>query len=172
MMNQLAAAIYMTSQGIPFFQAGEEFLRSKPMTDGEGFNENSYNAPDSTNSLKWNELTKNCAVFEYYKGLIAFRKAHPALRLTTSEAVATHLSFFKNVPDNTIAYRLSGDINGEALREIIILINPNPEELLFSIPKGTWNVYAAGTCASAQPIGHFTGDSLSVAGISCTILGR
>lgn len=30
-MNKLAAAIVLTSQGIPFFQAGEEFLRSKKM---------------------------------------------------------------------------------------------------------------------------------------------
>ncbi len=172
LMNQLAAAIYLTSQGIPFFQAGEEFLRSKPMADGKGFNENSYNAPDCTNSLKWDELTKNRSTFEYYKGLIAFRKAHPALRLATTEAVAAHLSFFKNVPDNTIAYHLTGTIAGEALREIVVLINPNPEELLFSIPRGNWDVYAAGSIASAHPIGHFSGDSLSVAGITCTILGR
>ena len=28
-MNNLAAAIYMTSQGVPFLQAGEEMLRTK-----------------------------------------------------------------------------------------------------------------------------------------------
>jgi pullulanase len=30
-MNLLSAAIILTCQGIPFFQAGEEFLRSKPL---------------------------------------------------------------------------------------------------------------------------------------------
>ena len=33
-MNLLSGAIVLTSQGIPFFQAGEEFLRSKPSDDG------------------------------------------------------------------------------------------------------------------------------------------
>ena len=28
-MNNLSAAIYMTAQGIPFLQAGEEMLRTK-----------------------------------------------------------------------------------------------------------------------------------------------
>ena len=38
-------------------QAGEEMLRTKP--DGEGgFNENSYNASDEVNSIKWNTLDK------------------------------------------------------------------------------------------------------------------
>ena len=30
-MNNLAAAIYMTSQGVPFIHAGEEMLRSNPL---------------------------------------------------------------------------------------------------------------------------------------------
>ena len=33
-MNNLTAAIYMTAQGVPFLQAGEEILRSKELEDG------------------------------------------------------------------------------------------------------------------------------------------
>ena len=33
-MNNLAAAFYMTAQGAPFFQAGEEMLRSNPLPGG------------------------------------------------------------------------------------------------------------------------------------------
>ena len=54
-MNNLAAAIYLTAEGIPFMQAGEEMLRTKPNADGS-LNENSYNAPDAVNSLKWATL--------------------------------------------------------------------------------------------------------------------
>lgn len=50
-MNKLSAAIVFTSQGVPFFQGGEEILRSKPMENG-GFNSNSYNANDDVNSIK------------------------------------------------------------------------------------------------------------------------
>ena len=49
-MNNLSAAIYMTAQGIPFLQAGEEMLRAKIDASG-GFLENSYNSPDSVNSI-------------------------------------------------------------------------------------------------------------------------
>jgi pullulanase len=44
-MARLGAAILLTSQGIPFFQSGQEFLRSK------AGNENSYNKPDAVNML-------------------------------------------------------------------------------------------------------------------------
>ena len=54
-MNNLSAAIYMTAQGIPFLQAGEEMLRAKIDASGD-FVENSYNSPDSVNSIKWDTL--------------------------------------------------------------------------------------------------------------------
>lgn len=87
-MNNLAVAFYMTAEGVPFLQAGEEMLRTKVNDDGT-FNSNSYNAGDEVNSIKWDTLSdkKYADVFEYYKGLIKFRKAHPALRLSTSEDV-------------------------------------------------------------------------------------
>ena len=34
-MNNLSAAIYMTAQGIPFLQAGEEMLRAKIDASGD-----------------------------------------------------------------------------------------------------------------------------------------
>ena len=85
----LAAAIVLTSQGTPFFQAGEEMLRSKPTEDG--FEHNSYKSPDSVNSIKWDTLSDAAYAdaADYYAGLIAFRKAHPALRMTTAEGSVT-----------------------------------------------------------------------------------
>ena len=46
-----ANAIILTSQGIPFLHAGVDFMRSKP-TD-TGYDENSYESPDSVNQLRW-----------------------------------------------------------------------------------------------------------------------
>ena len=66
--EKMAAAQIFLSSGIAFFQAGQEFLRSK------NFSENSYNLPDKINSIKWNELGKNRKIVEYYRGLIGFRK--------------------------------------------------------------------------------------------------
>ena len=82
-MNKLGSAIILTSQGVPFMQAGEEMLRSKPNEKSEsGFDENSYCSPDATNSIKWDNKGNVIDTYEYYKGLIAFRKAHSALRMT------------------------------------------------------------------------------------------
>ncbi len=46
--NRLAAGIYLTSFGLPFMQAGEEFARTKK---GEG---NSYRSSPALNRLDWN----------------------------------------------------------------------------------------------------------------------
>ncbi len=66
--EKMAAAFVFLSCGIAFFQAGQEFLRTK------NFSENSYNLPDEINSLKWDLMTKNSETVNYYRGLIAFRK--------------------------------------------------------------------------------------------------
>lgn len=66
--EKMAAALVFLSCGIAFFQAGQEFCRSK------NFSENSYNLPDEINSIKWNLLHENAELAEYYRGLIAFRK--------------------------------------------------------------------------------------------------
>ncbi|MDE7299843.1 MAG: type I pullulanase [Lachnospiraceae bacterium] len=171
-MNLLAAAVCLTAQGIPFFQAGEEFLRSKPLPDGAGFSENSYNAPDSVNSLKWDELTKNRAVYEYYRGLIAFRKAHPALRLADARLVAKHLEFLSDVPENTVGFLLKDHAGGDSLREICVLYNPNRTPVQFSLPDGVWEVYAEDGTADANPLRRHTGWTIGVEPVSCTILGR
>ena len=54
-LNNLAAAFTMLSQGVPFLQAGEEMLRTKPGKKG-GFDENSYRSSDKVNALKWATL--------------------------------------------------------------------------------------------------------------------
>lgn len=66
--EKMAAALVFLSCGMAFFQAGQEFLRSK------NFCENSYNSPDEINSIKWNLLHENADLVSYYRGLIGFRK--------------------------------------------------------------------------------------------------
>lgn len=66
--DKMAAALVFLSHGIAFIQAGQEFLRTKNGID------NSYDSPDSVNSLKWDQVTENRGIVEYYRGLIAFRK--------------------------------------------------------------------------------------------------
>jgi len=140
-MNRLAAAIYMLSQGVPFMQAGEEMLRSKPLPEG-GFDQNSYHSPDGVNSLKWDSLNDpdyrdTCA---YYQGLIAFRKAHGALRLATSEEVRDNVAAISGLEPNTAAFHLNGGMEGEEAQGLYVIFNATPEFKKIPLPPGKWNV--------------------------------
>lgn len=49
-------------------------------------------------------------VYEYYKGLIAFRKAHSALRMTTAAAIQNNLTFMTGLDANVVAYTIQGEV--------------------------------------------------------------
>lgn len=170
-MNNLAAAIYLTSQGIPFMQAGEEMLRTKVNEDGT-FNENSYNAGDAVNQLRWDNLDDKeySDVFEYYKGLIAFRKAHPALRLSTAEDVSANITAIDGIPDNAAAFKINGGVNGEKSDAIYVIFNAGKEDAEFSIPEGKWNVCVEGNKAGTKSLRTVDGGKVTVEGISAMVL--
>ena len=140
-MNRLAAAVYMTCQGVPFLQAGEEMLRSKPLPDGT-FDHNSYRSPDSVNSLKWDDLSipeyrDTCA---YYQGLICFRKAHPALRLSTAAEVNANVVAVSGLRANVAAFHINGGVNGEKAQGLYVVFNATAAAQRVPLPAGRWDV--------------------------------
>ena len=167
-MNNLAAAIVMTSQGTPLFQAGEEMLRSKPLADGT-YDHNSYRSPDSVNSLKWNDLNQELYLdtYEYYQGLIAFRKAHPALRMTSAEEVAESISYESS--GSVLSFQIDGGANGEESDGLFVIFNPKKETADIELPEGSWTVYINGEDAGITPLDTVEG-SVSVDPISAMVL--
>lgn len=164
-MDKLANAIVLTSQGIPFLHAGEEFLRTKK---GE---ENSYNRPDEINRLDWTRKKEHYAVFAYYRDLVAMRRAHPAFRMKTAAEVRENLKFYEElglpVEAPAIAYVLEGERAGDAWRRIAVLVNPEKKERRFALPEGNW-LKAFGPAGLAgepgKPVsGHVTVEPLSLA---------
>ena len=170
-MNNLAAAIYLTAEGIPFMQAGEEMLRTKPNSDGT-LNENSYNASDEVNSIKWDTLEDEeyRNVYEYYKGLIEFRKAHPALRLTNAEDVKANVTSISGLDNHVIAFDIKGGVNGETADELYIIFNPNNEAQEIELPEGTWNVCINGETAGTKSLAAITDGKADVDPISAMVL--
>ena len=156
-MNNLAAAIYMTSQGIPFIHAGEEILRSKPLPNG-GFDHNSYSSPDSVNSLKWSDLNNEeyQDVYRYYQGLIAFRAAHPALRMTSAEEIAEKITPLTGLDFNIVGCHIAAGANGEE-NEFVVIFNPNTDATTVTLPEGEWTVYINGEDAGTTPLGTCSG---------------
>ena len=169
-MNNLAAAIYLTAEGTPLMQAGEEFLRTKKNASG-GFEENSYASSDSVNSLKWATLEEEeyQNVYQYYKGLIAFRKDHPVLRLTDAKDVAAHVTPVEGLDANVTAFDITGGVNGETADNMYVIFNPNQEKTKVTLPDGTWSVYINGEKAGTESLGEVSGEA-TVDPISALVL--
>lgn len=181
--NNLAAAITFTSQGIPFILAGEEMLRTKVKADGT-FDSNSYASPSAENSIKWGDLSieKYAAVNDYYKGLMAFRNAHPSLRMASEADVNRCLKNVNTSYVNEYATSESGDktlavggvvenvISGyEGEDAIVVIYNPNGKAVNIELPEGVWNVYVEGDKAGNEVLGTVAG-TVSVDACSATVL--
>ncbi len=169
-MNKLGSAIILTSQGVPFFQAGEEMLRSKPSATVEGgFDENSYTSPDSTNSIKWAEKANVIDTYEYYKGLIAFRKAHSALRMTTAADIQNNLTFMSGLEANVIGYTIAHNANGDTAEKITVIFNGGKNAVNVALPAGIWEICVNDKTAGTASLGTAQG-TVSVPGISAMVL--
>lgn len=149
-MNRLCAAIVFTSQGVPFIQAGEEFLRSKPLPEKKGFAENSYNMPDAVNSIKWDNIHEYPDMIAYYKGLMALRKAHPVFRMQSEVEMTQNLCFLSDTPENVVAYLLKGKGADDTPENILVIFNGNDEEILYNLPEGKWKILVDDKTAGAD----------------------
>jgi pullulanase len=139
-MAKLGALVLLTAQGIPFLHAGQEFLRSK------GGDHNSYDKPDAVNMLRWALKAENADVYEYYRGLIALRRAHPLLRLATAAAIRAGVKFFDDdlhqpVPESCVAMQLSDESSHDAWSRALVLFNATAADVTFTLPSGTWEVF-------------------------------
>ena len=170
-MNNLAAAIVMTSQGTPFFQAGEELLRSKPLPEG-GYDHNSYKSPDSINSIKWDTLSDPVYqdVADYYAGLIEFRRSHSALRMTTAEEVAEKITQLSGLDFNVLGFHIAAGANGED-NALVVIFNPNAEATTVTLPEGSWDIRINGEDAGDTSLGTAEG-TVEVTPISAMVLVR
>ena len=169
-MNNLAAAYYITAQGVTFVHAGEEMLRSKPDASMEnGYNHNSYSAGDAINSMKWSTLADSTVAeaHDYYQGLIAFRAAHPALRMTTEEEILGAMSTISTGNNDVIAILNKGG-NGEEA-EILTIFNAEETAVEVALPEGKWNVYVTDQTAGTEILATVEG-TVTVEAISTTIL--
>lgn len=149
-MNRLCAAIVFTSQGVPFIQAGEEFLRSKPLPEKKGFAENSYNMPDAVNSIKWDNIHEYPDMIAYYKGLMALRKAHPVFHMQSEAEMTQNLCFLSDTPENVVAYLLKGKGADDTPENILVIFNGNDEEILYNLPEGKWKILVDDKTAGAD----------------------
>ena len=163
--NRLAAGIYLTSFGLPFMQAGEEFARTKK---GVG---NSYRSSPTLNRLDWNRAEKYHALVDYYRGLLALRAAFPRLGSTDRHAPEA-LQFFA-LEQPLVGWTLPavwGD--GAAWSALCVFYNPTETACTVPLPAGQWKLLSDGTSSSLWrgPSRIFTGNA-PLAPYSATIFG-
>jgi pullulanase len=126
-VNNLGLALVALAQGMPFFHAGDDTLRSK------SFDRNSYNSGDWFNRLDWTYQTNNFAVglppawdnredwlvmepflrnrsikpgfndiyssHLYFRDLLRIRTSSPLFRLKSGQEVEERVSFHQGVPE-------------------------------------------------------------------------
>lgn len=161
--NCLAAAFAFLSQGVPFLQAGEEMLRSKPKGRGR-FDENSYRSPDRVNTLRWENLDKPeyQAVYQYYRGLLAFRKAHEGLRQPKRETVCVTCVPVDNA--KAVAYQVE-----DRYHSILLIFNADSSPLTLPLPPGRWDVNIHDQKAGTEPL-FTTEGQITALPVSATVL--
>lgn len=165
-MDRLAQAIIFTSQGIAFIQGGEEFLRTKYGHD------NSYNAGDFYNQLKWERKSKYRDTFEYYQGLIQLRKEHPAFHINDVEQLKKHLQFIET-PPYTVGFKLIDFANGDEWEEIIVLYNPLNDWTKFRFDREEYRgIILDDSQAGVCSFNNFKADNVNVPPISAMVLRK
>jgi pullulanase len=146
-LDVLSNTIVFTSQGVPFIPLGDEFLRTKKGAS------NSYNLPDSINQLDWSRKAKYRQVFNFYRQLLALRKAHPAFRLPSQELIAQHLKFLPGVPAGTIAYQLVDHAGGDTWQTITVLFNGTGQAATLPVPIGKYSTVLRGLEVNQHSLG-------------------
>ena len=139
--NRLAAGICLTSFGLPFLQAGEEFARTKK---GVG---NSYHSSPALNRLDWARAGQYHALVDYYRGLLALRAAFP--RLGTTDRHAPEALQFFSLEQPLVGWTLpAAPGDGAWWRALCVFYNPTDTARTVSLPAGQWKLLSDGTSSS------------------------
>lgn len=99
-MSMLAMSIIMTSQGIPFIHAGNEFLRDKKLVS------NSYNSDLSVNGINWENKKKYLNIFNHSRDVIEIRKEYMDFFNLSASEIRQSIKFISDLPDHVIAYTI------------------------------------------------------------------
>ncbi|PFS59493.1 type I pullulanase [Bacillus cereus] len=163
-MHKLSSSILLTSQGIPFLHAGQEFMRTKY---GD---HNSYKSPDSINQMDWLRRAAFNNEVDYMKGLIELRKKYPAFRMTSAEQIKKHITFI-DVPKNVVAYKIDEKGSGNKSEYFMVAHNANREDIDITLPsKGPWKVIVDGKLAGSKTLYVVHDNKIKVPALSSFVL--
>lgn len=169
-MNKMAAALVLTSQGVSFMQAGEEFARTK---QGD---ENSYVSPAELNELDWNHVRDYADLVSYYSGLIEIRKHFKPFRDPTKTS-AQNMNFV-DCEDGVVAYTLENSLTpGTEWKTAALVFNASEAEKTVTLtpPDGgtlpeEWTVIVNKGEAGLSDLGTVKGQTVTLPARSTMML--
>ncbi|MGY4515814.1 alpha-amylase family protein [Lysobacter sp. HA18] len=140
-------ALMMLSAGVPMMTGGDEVLRT------QFGNNNAYNLDSAANWLYWTRSTIEANHETFSKRLIAFRKAHPALRpanqysgVDNNGNVMEQLrwfmpngqqatsTYFTDPNNHALAWRIDGSEFGDSASAIYVAYNGWSADVNFALP--------------------------------------
>ncbi len=162
--DKFGMGIIFTSQGIPFIHGGDEMLRTKLVNGDWDAAKNSYDKGDEVNKMDWNWKIQHVSVFNYYKDMIALRKAHPALRMTSRNEIDSYLPDSQMV-NNSGAITTHITYPGD---ELFVVYQPGGATSV-TLPAGTWTKIA--DSSGAVNVNGQSG-TVSVDGTAVTVFSK
>ncbi|MGV1003215.1 MAG: glycogen debranching protein [Candidatus Nanopelagicales bacterium] len=126
------AALLMLSNGVPMMVAGDEFANTQ-----QG-NNNPYNQDNEITWLGWARLPENQELFDFWAGMIAFRKAHRAIgrsRFWREDVTWVGAAQPEIDPGGkAVAWILSGQAFDEP--DLYVMVNSGYEPAPFTLHRG------------------------------------
>ncbi|MCK5816691.1 MAG: pullulanase [Candidatus Marinimicrobia bacterium] len=162
-IHKLAAFTLAVSQGIMMLHAGQEFARSKVISETDGvpdsqigeLDHDSYAKDNETNYLNFNDKELNTELFDYYSKLIALRKLFPELRAADRKQIT---ALYAKGNDFALGYISRSDI-----RTCAVLINASATKTAtFNLDDVTWDIFVDATSASLETKGKVPGAKIEL----------
>jgi pullulanase/glycogen debranching enzyme len=160
-IERLGALFLLTVHGPVMIAEGQEYGRSKLIVPAgvddplvSTLDDNSYNKDNATNYLDYAVAARNRVLCEYYRGLIALRRAYPAL----ADAPKSAVRFIETGDDFAIAYEVD---DPRFSSRLVVLLNGNTDrDVRVTLPDGSWTVLANANAAGIRPLGQVESDVL------------
>lgn len=160
-MHQLATALTILSQGVPFLHAGQEFFRTKYGV------ENSYISGDAINQLDWSRRELEDDNVQFVKKLILLRKENPEFRLRTKEEISRRFHP-SNENEPLFNFTLLGD-----KKDFAIFINPTALEKRVKLPApGNWKISVSNLSKERTNHSEISGEFITVLGYEAVVFEK
>lgn len=184
-LNKMNAGILFSCHGGTFIQAGEEFGRSK---DGI---ENSYSSGARVNQLDWTRVKDYQEIVDFYKGMIAIRKAFSGFRTVYTSASEnlpanntnggfqtvgnnnmTNVEGFNDCSNRVIhkiGFYLSNNVSGEWNKIAVLMNNDTTDATATLSGASSWVLVSNGKKASVEGVETVNGNNITVPGKSVVV---